>query len=81
MEGCNGLDLGGDPVAGVEREFDVGFVEVEAVKEEADEAGEEQRRTPPHQTRSGPWLVAWCFGQRWRPSTPTGEDKKQEKRN
>jgi hypothetical protein len=80
-EGYDGLDSGGDPVAGVEREFDVGFIEVEAEKEGDDEAGEEQRRTPPHQTRSGSWLVAECFGRRCRPSTPTGEDKMQEKRN
>jgi hypothetical protein len=49
-KGCDGFDSGGDPVAGVECEFDVGFVEVEAEKEEDDSAGEEQRRTPPHQT-------------------------------
>jgi hypothetical protein len=48
-EGCNGFNLGGDPVAGVEREFDMGFVEVETEKEEDDKAGEEQPCTPPHQ--------------------------------
>jgi hypothetical protein len=56
-EGCDGLDSGGDLVPGAEREFAVGFVEVEAEEEEDDEAGEEQPRTPPHQTRSGSWLV------------------------
>jgi hypothetical protein len=41
VKGCDEFDSGGDPVARVEREFDVGFVEVEAEKEEDDEASEE----------------------------------------
>jgi hypothetical protein len=80
-EGCDGFDLGDDPVEGGEREFDVGFVEVEAEKEEDDKAGEEQPRTL--HTRldlARGWWRSVLDGDVDR-ALRQGEEKKEEKNN